>query len=407
MRRSEQDPFEGPDGPDLDPRPAREGRRRCRHPPVRAAAGRLLGAGERGAEHQCIRAGRDRLGQLAAAPHPAIGDDRDIAAGLGQEGITRGRDVADRGHLRDADPEHLAGRARRAGTDADEDRRGALVHQREGGLRVGRVPDRDGDRHVPGELRERERVVFGGEVAGRRDLALDEEQIGPVFSAERPEPPGRPRRRSDRRLRPGRVDLVETPNDQLLADRFTVGLGEQALDLVIGRRGDAIEDRGRFVVAGLDALEVQDREATEAGQRPGHPRIDDRVHRRGQDRDRKVDAAEGLAEIDVGRLDGVGTGCERDVLEPVGRADRVNLGMEDTALRGTGQLGRGGHPGSLDHVALLSNLTVALSLSRVYQRVSFGCPRSTPARWPPAVSSNQPARSGSERSSRIRSIAVR
>ena len=36
-------------------------------------------------EHQRVRAGRDRLGQLAAATHPAVGDDRHVAAGLGED----------------------------------------------------------------------------------------------------------------------------------------------------------------------------------------------------------------------------------------------------------------------------------------------------------------------------------
>ena len=41
---------------------------------------------------------------------------------------------------------------------------------------------------------------------------------------------------------------------------------------------------------------------------------------------------EDLGEIDVGRLDRVGAGRERDVLESVRRSDRVDLGMEDAPL---------------------------------------------------------------------------
>ena len=123
--------------------------------------------------------------------------------------------------------------------------------------------------------------------------------------------------------------------DQVLADRLLVDLAEQVLDVAVGGGGDSLEDRVGVVVAGLDALEVEDREAAEAGQRAGHPGVDDGVHRGGEDRDRQVDAAEGLGEIDVGRLDGVGAGGERDVLEAVGRADRVDLRMEDAALRRT------------------------------------------------------------------------
>ena len=244
------------------------------------------------------------------------------------------------------------------GPDPDEDRRGALLHQREGRLGIGRVADGDRDRHVPGEVRERQRVVLGREVAGGRHLALDQEEVRAVLRAERPEPAGGARRGGDRGAGPGGVDLVEPARDELLADRLQVGLGEQVLDLVVGRRGDAGEDLVRLVVARLDALEVEDREATEPRQRPGHPRIHDGVHGGREDRDREVDAAEDLGEIDVGRLDRVGARRERDVLEAVGRADRVHLGPEHASRRGTRGRGRGGGLGTLDHVALLCRLTV-------------------------------------------------
>ena len=354
VRRAEQDALQRPDGPDPDPRPARQGRRRRGHPPVRAAAGRLLGAGQRRADHQHVGPGGDRLGQLATATHPAVGDDRDVAAGLGEERVARRGHVADRGDLRDADAEDLAGRAGGPGPDADEDRRGALLHERERGLRVGRVADRDRDRHVAGERLERQRVVLGREVAGRRHLALDEEQVRAVLGAERPEAARGGGRRGDRGLRTRGMDLIEPPRDELLADRLLVGLGEERPEVgVVGRR-DPLEDRVGVVVARLDALEVQDGEPAEPGERAGHPRVHDRVHRRGEDRDREVDAAEGLGQIDIGRLDGVGAGSERDVLEAVGRADRVHLGVEDPSTRRLTRVADLECLGSVDHLTLRS-----------------------------------------------------
>ena len=70
--------------------PARQHRRRRGHAPVHAAARRLGGARQRRPEHQRVGAGRDRLGQLAAAAHPAVGDDRHVAAGLAR-GTRRAR----------------------------------------------------------------------------------------------------------------------------------------------------------------------------------------------------------------------------------------------------------------------------------------------------------------------------
>ncbi len=66
-----------------------------------------------------------------------------------------------------------------------------------------------------------------------------------------------------------------------------------------------------------------------------------------------VDAAERLREIDVGGLDRVGAGRERDVLEAVGRPDRVDLAAEDAPTRRAGRLR---DLGPLDHLALLCRL---------------------------------------------------
>jgi hypothetical protein len=152
------------------------------------------------------------------------------------------------------DPEHLAGRARGAGADADEDRGGPLLHQQVRRLGVRRVADRHGDRHEPREVGQLERLVAGGQVARRRDLRLDEEQVRAVLGAERPEPAGDARGRGHGRLRTRGVELLDPAGDQVLADRRRVGLGEHVLDPVVGRLDDSVEDRGRVLVARLDAL---------------------------------------------------------------------------------------------------------------------------------------------------------
>ena len=108
---------------------------------------------------------------------------------------------------------------------------------------------------------------------------------------------------------------------------------QDVVDLVVRRRRDLREDRRRVVVARLDALEVQDREPTELRECPGEGRIDDRVHRRGEDRDRELEPAERLRKVDVGRLDRLGAGSQRDVLEAVGRTDGIELRAERRQLR--------------------------------------------------------------------------
>jgi hypothetical protein len=87
---------------------------------VVAAAGRLVGARQRRADHHGVGAAGDRLGDVAARAHAAVGDDLGVLAGLQHVLGAGGRDVGDRRRLRDAEAEHAARGARRAGTDADE-----------------------------------------------------------------------------------------------------------------------------------------------------------------------------------------------------------------------------------------------------------------------------------------------
>src|SRR5215471_5930247 len=84
----------------------------------------LLTAGQQAAEHHGVRAGRDRLGDVAAVLQAAVADDGDAGRPGGE------RRLVDRGHLRDADPGDNAGRADRAGPDTDLNAVHARVDQR-------------------------------------------------------------------------------------------------------------------------------------------------------------------------------------------------------------------------------------------------------------------------------------
>src|SRR5688500_9761858 len=100
------------------------------------------------------------------------------------------------------------------------------------------------------------------------------------------------------------------------------------MDLVFRGRGDAGENLIGFVVAGLDSLEIQDGETAQAGQLAGEASVDDRVHRGGEDRDRKGNTAHVDGQVNVGGLYCARAGRERDVLKAVGRANRIDLRVE-------------------------------------------------------------------------------
>ena len=112
--RAEQDLLERSGDAHPDARAARQVGVRRRHAPVVAAARRLVGAREGRADHDRVGARGERLADVAARRHAAVGDDRHVAAGPLVVEVARGRGVGGGGHLRHAEAEHLAARAGRA-----------------------------------------------------------------------------------------------------------------------------------------------------------------------------------------------------------------------------------------------------------------------------------------------------
>ena len=81
-------------------------------PQWQPAAGGVDGGGERRAEHDGVGAAHDRLGDVAAGGHAAVGDEVDVHAGLVEVAHAGGPGVGDGGGLGDADAEHPPGAGR-------------------------------------------------------------------------------------------------------------------------------------------------------------------------------------------------------------------------------------------------------------------------------------------------------
>src|ERR1044072_8692093 len=123
LGRAEQDLLHRPVLPGRDAAGARQRGMERRHPPVEAAAGRLLGTGQRRAHHHRVGTGGDRPGGVGAGSDAPVGDHVDVLTGLQHVlGASRGA-VGDRRRLRNAGPKHAAGRAGRARGAPDEDAR--------------------------------------------------------------------------------------------------------------------------------------------------------------------------------------------------------------------------------------------------------------------------------------------
>ena len=291
-----------------------------RHAPVEAVAGRLVGARERRADHHRVGAAGDRLRDVAAGAHPAVGDHAAVVAGLEHVLRARGRDVGDRGRLRDADAEHAARGARRAGADADQHAGGARAHQVQAGVVAGAAAEHDRDRQLAHELLEVEHVALAGDVLGRDHGALDDQDVEP--RVERQLVPALDLLRGQRRGGDDavRLDLLDALRDQLLLDRLLVDLLHLARGLVAVQPRDALELRVGVLVAGPDALEVQDRETAEAADHAGGLGRHDAVHGRGEQRQLEAIGPERPRDVDVVGIPRAPRRDDRDVVESVGAA---------------------------------------------------------------------------------------
>ena len=146
----------------------------------------------------------------------------------------------------------------------------------------------------PRELGQLERLVAGRDVARGATPAT-----GPGTGPRRARRRTGPNRRATAgvaahdRGRAGGVQLLDAPDDELVADglagtprRAAPGPGRRAAAAMRSQHGV------RIVVARLDALQVEDGDAAQAGQLAREPDVHDGVHGRGEDGDAEPQAGE-------------------------------------------------------------------------------------------------------------------
>src|SRR5689334_24582813 len=162
-------------------------------------AGRFFGAGEHAADQHAVRAGGERLGDVAGIADAAVGDESDVAVFQCLAHHADGRD------LRHADAGDHARRADRAGTDADLDRIRARIDERFRGIAGHDIAGDDrhvrkslarpahafdhaarmtvrgiDDEHIDARVDQRRNALFG--VAGDADCRADAQPLAIVLA---------------------------------------------------------------------------------------------------------------------------------------------------------------------------------------------------------------------------------
>src|SRR5712692_1365564 len=177
-RRTEQDLLERARDADADTGAAGQVLVRRRHAPVIAAARRLDGTGEGGADHDGVGAGGQCLADVATRRHAAVRDDRHVAPRPLVVEVSRGGGVRGGRHLRHAEPENLAARTGGTRTDADQQCVDAALHPLEARLVRDDVTDDEGDGELLLELPEIDGRVLGGDVSRGGNGRLHDEDVG-------------------------------------------------------------------------------------------------------------------------------------------------------------------------------------------------------------------------------------
>ena len=240
-----------------------------------ALAGRLVGRGQRRADHDGVGAAGDGLGDVAPGPHAAVGDDVDVDAGLVEVAHAGAGGVGDGGGLGDADAEHAPAGAGLAGADADEHGDGPRPHEVERRRVRGAAADDDRQLELPDELLQVERLGVLAHVLGGDDRALDDEDVELGVEHRLGVALGLLRRERGGGRDPDGLDLLDAGADQLVLDRLGVDLLHPQRGLLGRQLGDLFEERLGVLVPGPQPFEVEDGETADAGRSrwrwPGRP----------------------------------------------------------------------------------------------------------------------------------------
>ena len=189
-------------------------------------------------------------------------------------------------------------------------------------MQAGLVGGAAADDHRKVELADEALEVEGldrlGDVLGRDDRALDDQDVelgGQAGRRQRLRALGRHRRRRrDARL----LHLADARRDQLGDDRLAVHLLHAGRGLLVVELADLLEEVGRILVAGPQALEIQHAEPAEPAQLDGRGRAHHPVHGRAQQRQLEAVGVDLPGDVDVLGVPGAPAGHDGDVVQPVG-----------------------------------------------------------------------------------------
>src|SRR5438874_5377395 len=196
-----------------------------------AASWRFVSLGKRAAHHDRVCAASQRLTNVAASAHAAVGDDRHITRCFFEVSVARCRAIDRGSHLRSPESEHTTRSAGSSGPDTNQDRRRPAFHYLESHIVPDCVSHNHRDTHLTAKFFKIERLVLRRNVTDGGNRALDNENVRPSFLRDPAKFRCALRNGTHGGYNTGVLDLAHTRRNEILVDGFLVNSLQQRSNL--------------------------------------------------------------------------------------------------------------------------------------------------------------------------------
>src|SRR4029077_12499733 len=290
-----------------------------------AASWRFVGLGKRAAYHHRVCATSQRLANIAAFVHPAVGDDGHIPRRFFEVSTARCRAIDRGSHLRNPESEHTTRSASSSRPYTNQNRGRPALHYLESYIVPDCVSHDHRDTHLAAKFFKVERLVLRRNVTDGGNCTLHNENVRASFLRNSAKFRCTLRNRTYGDYNTSVLDLAHTRRNEILLDGFLVNSLQQRSNLRFTRFDDFLQHFLRVLVARLHSFQVQNGKSTQFVHCDGEADIDDAIHRAGEDQNLQLErfrrfAGQTKRDVHFIRVDRHASGHKRDLVETISHA---------------------------------------------------------------------------------------
>src|SRR3954468_13262995 len=290
-----------------------------------AASWRFVRLGKRASHHDRVCATGQRLANVPASAHAAIGNDGHVSRGFFEVSVARCRAIHRGGHLGNSESEHTTRSASSSGPDTNQHRSRAALHDLESNIVPNCVSHDYRDPHLTAKFFKIERLVLRRNVTHGGYRALHNENVRASVLRDPAKFRCALRNGTHGGYNTGVLDLAHTRRDEVLLDRFLVNSLQQCSYLRLTRFDNFLQNFLGALVARLHSFQIQNGKSAQLVHRDGETDIHDPIHRAGENRNLQLErfscfAGQTKGDVHFIRVDRHASGHKRDLVETIGHA---------------------------------------------------------------------------------------